>query len=208
MNEFIDILTDRFGIDSPILTEDILATFSNKSRQTIYRWIATAVENGTLSKYDRGVYYIPRQTRFGQSLLFPDQVIRRKWLEKNGDIVGYISGPTLANSIGITEQVPATLEITTNRETTRLRQIRAFGGWKNITLRRPRTTVTADNVQALRFLDIITNESPNNLNTYALDALTDLAAKADREQIFRCAAFYPAKTSKSLIECERKNVLA
>lgn len=107
------------------------------------------------------------------------------------------------------EQVPATLEVTTNSETTRVRDIPAFGGWKSIRLqRRPRTKVTAENVQALRFLDVITNEPVREMDEYSISAPRTLARRAGRKQVYDCATHYPAKTAKQLIECERKNVFA
>lgn len=208
MDNFTNILVDRFGTDEPILAEDICALFSDKPRQTVYRWLNAALDVGMMAKFSRGVYYIPHETRFGQSQLLPDQVVQRKWLDDNGDTIGYVSGPGLANTIGITDQVPAVLEVTTNRETTRIREVPAFGGWKSIRLRRPRTTVTRQNVQALRFLDIITDEPVSKLSSSGINALKALAQKAGRDQVYDCAAYYPAKTSKRLIECERKNIFA
>ena len=42
----------------------------------------------------------------------------------------------------------------------------------------------------------------------AIGALRALACKAGRAKIYECAGFYPAKTSKRLIECEARNVFA
>lgn len=208
MKNFIDILVENYGADEPILMEDIVAAFPGKTRQTLYRWIDRAMKDGALARFGRGVYYLPRKTRFGQSRLLPEQVVRRKWIERDGEVIGYVSGAGLANSVGVTEQVPATLEVTTNSETTRVRDIPTFGGWKSIRLRRPRTKVTAENVQALRFLDVITNEPVREMNEYSISALRTLARRAGRKQVYNCATYYPAKTAKQLIECERKNVFA
>lgn len=208
MDAFADILIERYGFDVPLLTEDIVGLFPDRSRQTVFRWINEALEGGTLARFSRGVYYLPRATRFGRSKLLPEQVVRRRWIEENGEVIGYVSGSGLANSAGITEQVPATLEVTTNKETTRVREVPAFGGWKSITLRRPRKPVTKENVQALRFLDIITNEPIANMSSRALKALRSLARKAGREQVYSCAAYYPSRTAKQLIECERSHVFA
>lgn len=208
MENFTDILAKNYGLNVPILMEDITASFPGKTRQTLYRWIDRAMADGTLTRFDRGVYYLPCKTRFGQSRLLPDQVVRRKWIERDGEVIGYISGAGLANSVGITEQVPAMLEVTTNCETTRVRDVSPFGGWKSIKLRRPRTKVTSQNVQALRFLDLITDESIKEMGEYSMTALRALAKKAGRSQVYDCAVHYPAKTAKQLIECERNNVFA
>lgn len=208
MESFADILAGIYGKDTPILMEDVIETFPGKTRQTLYRWIKSAMENGTLARFDRGVYYLPRKTRFGTSRLLPEQVVKRKWLERNGQVIGYVSGAGLINAAGITEQVPAILEVTTNCETTRVRDVPSFGGWKSIRLRQPRTQVTNQNVQALKFLDIITDESIRGMDQRAAAALRVLAKKAGREQVYNCAAYYPAKTAKRLIECEAANVFA
>lgn len=93
MDDFANILSDRFGTNEPILVEDIRALFPDRSRQTIYRWLNAALDDGSLTKFDRGVYYIPRKTRFGQSRLLPDQVVNRKWIDDDGEVIGYVSGP-------------------------------------------------------------------------------------------------------------------
>ena len=67
---------------------------------------------------------------------------------------------------------------------------------------------TAENVQALRFLDVITNEPVREMDEYSISALRTLARKAGRKQVYDCATYYPAKTAKQLIECERKDVFA
>lgn len=42
----------------------------------------------------------------------------------------------------------------------------------------------------------------------ALESLRALAARAGRAKVYECAAYYPAKTSKRLIECEARDVFA
>jgi len=102
--------------------------------------------------------------------------------------------------------VPNTLEITTNKESARSREVKPFGGWKRITLKRPRRPVNARNVDALRFLDLVTAEDVSLLEYYEIDALKRLAAKAGRSMIYVCLDSYPARTAKSVAECERLGV--
>lgn len=112
----IDILEKIYGANKSIFMEDIRATFPGKTRQTLYRWIERAIEDRTLVCFDRGVYYLPRKTRFGQSRLPSQQVVRRKWIERDGEVIGYVSGAGLANSVGVTDQAPATLNLPFNRK--------------------------------------------------------------------------------------------
>lgn len=206
MEKFTDILKKRFGENEPILVEEILDEFSDISRQAVYKKIDAAMEEGSLARYDRGVYYLPTKTRFGKSGLLGTQVATKRWLKSGNDVFGYVSGFNLANEAGISDQVPNTLEITTNKESTRLREVKPFGGWKRITLKRPRRPVNARNVDALRFLDLVTTENVSLLEYYEIDALKRFAVKAGRSMIYVCLDSYPARTAKSVAECERRGV--
>lgn len=208
MEKFADILKERFGENEPILIEEILDEFSDISRQAVYKKIDAAMAEGSLARYDRGVYYLPTETRFGKSGLLGTQVATKRWLESDNDVFGYVSGFNLANEAGISDQVPNTLEITTNKESTRLREVKPFGGWKRITLRKPRRPVNARNVDALRFLDLITDQQIQFYDEYEFAALKKLARKAGRTMIYDCSASYPGRTAKKLAECERYRVFA
>ncbi|WP_165248195.1 hypothetical protein [Adlercreutzia sp. ZJ141] len=208
METFIDILEVRFGKNQPILTEEILCVFSDISRQAVYKRIDAAMAEGKIARYDRGVYYLPTETRFGKSSLLGTQVATKRWLQSGNDVYGYVSGFNLVNESGVSDQVPNTLEITTNKESSRLREVKPFGGWKRITLRKPRRPVNARNVNALRFLDLITDQQIQFYDEYEMDALKKLARKAGRSMIYDCSASYPDRTAKKLAECERYRVFA
>lgn len=196
MEKFTDILKERFNENEPILVEEILDEFSDISRQAVYKKIDAAIAEGALARYDRGVYYLPTETRLGKSRLSARQVATKRWLESNGEVYGYTSGLNLANESGVSDQVPNTLEITTNKEKTRVRDVKPFGGWKRVTLRRPRRPINARNVDALRFLDLITAENIQFFDEYEMDALRELARKAGRTMIYDCSASYPGRTAK------------
>lgn len=208
MEKFTDILKDRFGENEPILIEEIISTFPDISRQAIYKKINAAIDAETLARYDRGIYYLPIETRIGKSIPSARKVARKRWLEANGDTIGYVSGFNLANEVGVSDQVPITLEVTTNRESMRVRDVKPFGGWRRITLRKPRRPITKRNVDALRFLDLITQESIQFYDEWEMAALKELARKAGRMMIYDCSTSYPARTAKKLAECERYHVFA
>ncbi|MDO4290359.1 MAG: hypothetical protein Q4C41_03905 [Eggerthellaceae bacterium] len=204
----MNILEKRFGVDQPILVDEIIGLFPSITRQAVYKKIGAAVEAGKLARYDRGVYYLPTETQLGRSVLSARSVAKKRWMESDGDVFGYVSGFNLANEVGMTTQVPATLEITTNKETMRVRDVKPFGGWRRVTLRKPRRPVNKRNVDALRFLDLITVEDVGELEADEFDSLKQLARKAGRTMIYDCSASYPAKTAKKLAECERYRVFA
>ena len=209
MGDLRERLIEVYGEGEPVLAEDMLRLYPSISRQAVYKKINAAIEAGEVERYGRGVYYAPKQTRLGKTRPSAESVLRRRWLvDADGNAMGYVTGAALANEMGITEQVPAVVEVVTNSESTRVRDVAGFGGWRKVVLRRPRTQVDDSNVDALRFLDLITAEPVMALGDAAIAALGKLADKAGRSKIYECAAAYPAKTSKKLVECEVRNVFA
>ena len=99
-------------------------------------------------------------------------------------------------------------EIVTNRESTRSRRIEPYGGYREITLRRPKIPVNAGNVEALQLLDILTYAPVNRLAPDELARLKEFASKVDRQKVVECAKRYPGKTALRLLESEANGVLA
>jgi hypothetical protein len=169
-----------------MLTGDILATFSDVSEATVFNWLDKVLEEETIRKYRRGVYYIPEVDDclgLGEIPLSPIKVIYKKYIG-GGDIVyGYISGLNLENEIGVSSQVPGTLEVTTNKESKWIREIEPFGGWRKITLRKPRVEVTKSNVNELRFLDLISRVPLTVLDEGEQQSMKKLAESISKDRV-------------------------
>lgn len=88
-----------------------------------------------------------------KSYLDPMKVIIRKYIQSTTEIYGYFAGATFANQIGLTTQMPATLEIITSKESTKGRTITV--GSQTVRLKRPAITVTSENAGLLQFLDAV-----------------------------------------------------
>ncbi|MEG0620797.1 MAG: hypothetical protein RR477_06690, partial [Raoultibacter sp.] len=114
------------------MLKEILQCFPDVAENTTYRRMKKALEEKTLIKAKKGVYYIPITTRFGLSTLSDAAVIRKKYIADDDGVYGYYTGLMLENRLGISNQIPGTLEIVTNRETNRSRRIKGFGGYKEI----------------------------------------------------------------------------
>ena len=72
---------------------------------------------------------------------------------RRGKRVGYYSGYTLANRMGLSTQVPFTEEITSNYAPAVVRELTIKN--RKFILRRPTVEVTEENVQVLQFLDCL-----------------------------------------------------
>ena len=116
--------------------------------------IKALTDNGKLKRFDNGIYYIPKKSKLGGEVSIPpDVVVEKKYVFRNNKILGYYSGCTFANQIGISTQVPYIQEIVTNEMGNPIKKL-DLGG-RIFVLRKSRTEVTEDNVKVLQFLDLL-----------------------------------------------------
>lgn len=88
--------------------------------------------------------------------LSSDKYIDKKYLSGiNNEVDGYITGLNFANQIGITSQNPATIEVCSNKATTKQRTIN-LGNYV-IIVQKPCVYITENNAKELQFLDLMTN---------------------------------------------------
>ena len=120
---FAEKFKERFEENEPIFTEDILNTFSEYSRAYVFRLIKNMAQSKDLVKFSDGVYYLPRKTFFGISTITADMVVEKKYIYTDDNVCGVYSGLKLLNMFSITTQVPNVIEVVTNNETTRCREI-------------------------------------------------------------------------------------
>lgn len=195
-----DSLFQTYGANEPIFSSEI--NFENYSRPWISKQLAQLCEDGKLIRYEKGIYYIPTNTMLGKSLLNPRKVIERKYIFNNGNIIGYYSGLTLQNQLRLTTQMSNIIEIYTNNEPTRVRDV--FVGKQKVQLRRARTTITSDNAAILAFLELMNTLNPALLDQEKKTILTSYIADCQikRKDITTYAPFFPDKTMRALIESE------
>lgn len=195
-----DSLLETYGTNEPIFSSEI--SFEDYSRPWISKQLAQLCEDGKIIRYEKGVYYIPTNTVFGKSLLNPRKVIERKYISNNGDIIGYYSGLTLQNQLRLTTQMSNVIEIYTNNEPTRVRDV--LVGKQKVQLRRARTTITAANADVLSFLELMNTLDPVTLDEEKKSILISFIAdrKIKRTDITTYAPYFPDNAMRTLIESE------
>lgn len=152
MNIFNE-LSAKFNTDEPILIEDIEKMYPQRSRPWIDKAIKTLVDGKQLKRFSTGVYYIPRKTVLGDSVLNPRKVIAKKYIQNSQDIYGYLGGTSLLNSFGLTTQVPNVITVISNNESTRGRKVEV--GSQSVYLCKPPTKITKSNFKTLQFCELI-----------------------------------------------------
>ncbi|MGL4368782.1 MAG: DUF6088 family protein, partial [Spirochaetota bacterium] len=148
--------------------------------------LSRLVKRGVLERIEKGLYYKPKQSRFGS--LRPDtNQLLRELIRKNK---GYITDTAAYNSIGITTQLPRTIVI-------------ASGGYApprtvaGLTVRYRRSKVKANTaspavlqlLDALRSIKRIPDATPDQVISRVIDVIRTLSP-AEKKELVACAAQY------------------
>lgn len=197
---FFDYLSNTFGVNEPIFISDI--EFEDYSNPWIAKQLSSLCESGKLVRFERGIYYIPVNTPFGKSALDPNKVIERKYIMDKEATIGFYSGITALNKLGLTTQIPNTIEICTNNETTKLRKIKV--GNQSVTLRRSRVKITNENVSVISFLELMNTIPSGFFDDYRKSVIRKLIdeSKISRSSISEYAPLFPDKVFRNLVESE------
>jgi Fe2+ or Zn2+ uptake regulation protein len=120
-----------------------------KSPTTVSKTLNEFVAEGFLRKLSKGRFYKPKTGKFGE--LPPDDYETVKdLLVKGAKLIGYLTGYTAFNELGLTTQVPFALQIGTYDEKKGLTR----GAYK-ISFVKQRNTITKENIPLLKLLDCL-----------------------------------------------------
>lgn len=203
-----DYLIKNYKENEPIFVSDIDLPVTNTNLRQMFKNLC---DEGKIRRFDKGVYYLPAKSRLkGVSSIAPDTVVQYKYVSRSGKVDGYYSGFTFANQMGVTTQVPYTLEIVSNAASANVRQVDVKG--RKVVLRKPKTMVTAQNYRILQFLDLL-----KDIEVYADDTDEDVAARLAKyvkdenmkqADVDRYLPLYPDKVYKNLYEMRLYNAFA
>ena len=206
---FAQRLKEQFNINEPIFTEEIMRLFPEYSRMQVFRFINKAEENKEIVQFTKGVYYIPKMTKIGLSTITSDDVARKRYIGWKEDIYGVVSGIKLLNTFSVTTQMPAVIEIVTNNETTRKREITIRN--RRFILKKSRVEINKDNAAAytvLQLFDELNDES--ELNQYASKRIAEYVGLSGvtKTQLLNLAVNVPGRTIQKLIRSDVFNEIA
>lgn len=150
-----DYLIENYRPNEPILLSEV--SIPNIKPNNLRQQFKKLSDSGKIKRYDDGVYFIPAASRLKKgSTLSPSIVAQYKYIRRNDDeIEGYYSGYTFANQLGISTQVPQTLEIVSNNTSKNCREV--YIQKQRIILRKASTTITKENYLSLQLLDLLKN---------------------------------------------------
>ena len=205
----LEQIKKQYGINKPIFTEDILNMFPDYSRAYVFRLLKKIEEDKELIKFSQGVYYIPRKTSFGLSTITADYVVEKRYIYSDKDVFGIYSGLKLLNQFSVTSQVPNVIEIITNNEATRKREINIDG--RKFILRKSRFKIDKNNVNEYRVLQLFSDiKSPEELDVFSKQRLIEYIndKHISKNNLLSLAVKFPTRTIKNLIESGVLNEIA
>lgn len=124
---------------------------TNSSKYATFKSLERMVKKGELKRAEKGLYYIPKKSIFGELPLTIKDFIQ-KYLYIGDKRIGYITGVNLFNRYGLTTQLSNSIEIATNTR----KNPREFDGIK-IKFIQNKTPITEKNIKYLEILDILKN---------------------------------------------------
>jgi len=146
-SEYISLTIDRLPKGYVFTYADFITEVNKK--EAIIKALNRMVATGKIMKLAKGKYYKPETTPFGN--LLPDQKqVVKDLLEENGKIIGYLTGYSIYNQLGLTTQVSNTIQIGRNQIRPNFKRERY-----TISFIKQKNTITKENIPLLQILDAL-----------------------------------------------------
>ena len=146
MTDKIKNIIAKFPLGFVFTTSDFSAAI--ESPKQVNKILNNLVKEGIIRKLSKVRFYKPQISKFGELPLDTYQVVK-DLIEKDGKLIGYLTGYAAFNDLGLTTQVPATLQIGTRKEKKAI-----VRGIYRIRFVKQENTITKENILLLRFLPL------------------------------------------------------
>lgn len=162
-------------------------------KEAIIKALNRMTASGKISKLSKGKYYKPENTPFGK--LQPNQAqIVKDLLEDNGKVIGYLTGYSIYNQLGLTTQVSNTIQIGKNEIRPNFKRERYA-----ISFIKQKNTITKDSVPLLQILDAIRYirkipDATIESSCKRFLAILKTLSEKDTTSLIRLATKYPPAT--------------
>lgn len=196
-----EYLKENYDLGEPIFASDI--DINGMSEENLRYHLKRLTDEGIICRFEPGIYYFPKISILGEKIpLTADTVASHKYIMRRGTRVGYYSGYTLANRMGLSTQVPFIEEITSNYAPAPVRELTIKN--RKYIIRRPIVNITEENVKVLQFLDCL--KDVDKCAEEELDICGQILTKYAKEHKITKAMIdkfiinYPMRTYKAIYE--------
>jgi len=192
--DYVTAAVDNTPYGAPIrtgtLADDFAKTFKmdvSKARRMINVYLKRLADRGVIARIAHGLYARIKTTVFGALVPGEEKIITEAFLNNGEEVIGYETGATLINRLGLSTLVPRQRQIATNRYRA---TVPAGAG---IVLKRPLAQVTTDNAPYLQMVEVLRGMQDYLLDAENADELIRAAIekqRLDRVQLVRYANAY------------------
>jgi hypothetical protein len=191
VSDYIATTIDRLP-KGYVFTYADFTTEVNK-KEAVIKALNRMVASGKIAKLSKGKYYKPENTPFGNLQPKQAQVVK-DLLEEDGKMIGYLTGYSIYDQLGLTTQVSNTIQIGKNEIRPNFKRERY-----TISFVKQKNTLTKENIPLLQILDAIRyikkipDATIESSCKRFLSILGDLPDK-DKSTMARLALKYPPAT--------------
>ena len=147
ITDSISYTIDRFPKGYVFTYADFPAEVNRK--EAVIKALNRMVAAGKIAKLSKGKYYKPETTPFGILQPVRSQVVK-DLLEENGKTVGYLTGYSIYNSLGLTTQLSNVIQIGKNVVRPAFQR-----GQYTISFIKQKNIITKENIPLLQIMDAI-----------------------------------------------------
>lgn len=170
---------------------------------SILKTLNRMVSSGEICKLSKGKFFKTRKTVFGELKPRPEEIVK-DLLEKGGKPIGYLTGLSIFNGLGLTTQVASIIQIGTNSK----KNSKQRGAYTIKFVEQP-NSIERSNIKLLQLLDclrMIKNIPDSNTTqscSLLIDRIKDLS-KDERQTMTHLAVKYSPSTRAllgAIMEC-------
>ena len=198
--KLIDSLIKQFGYNTPFMLSEIEK--EDYSKQQIVKEVTKLCEAKKVIRFERGMYYIPRKTKFGTSFFNQQKVVEKKYISDGDSIYGYYSGRYMQKLLGLIKYNINAIDIFSNNASKDVTRINV--GSQQVILHKARTKIDKHNTSILCFLELMNGIEVETLDEYKRKLIRDYITenRITQRQITKYIPYFPDKTCRNLIESE------
>ena len=162
-------------------------------KEAIIKALNRMVNSGKIEKISKGKYFKPEKTSFGTLKPSQEQIVKDLLVE-DGKVVGYLTGYSIYNKLGLTTQVSNIIQIGKNQTRPKFKRERY-----TIAFIKQKNTITRKNIPLLQILDSIKyiKKIPDTTIEASCFRFSEIIKKLnlnDKKELIRLSFKYPPST--------------
>ncbi|MBE1554850.1 DUF6088 family protein [Sporosarcina limicola] len=198
-------LVESYGYDEPIFLDELTKSLSFMKPNTIRQNMARLVKHEQINRFQTGIYFISKPNVVIKSnSLSINKIISKRYIVKENERIGYLTGLSFANSIRLTTQNPVNIEVVSSNTSS----VKHDVDLKKVvvTLKKPKVKISNSNYKTLQVLDLL-NSFEKVSEKSLIEAKSVIAAymadsKIQKQELNQYLNIYPKKVALNLIEGE------